>query len=301
MTSPFKRDPATDSDASGLYRAMATIRQFEEMLLELFDEGRLSGTTHTCIGQEANSVGVVSALRPGDHLFGNHRSHGHYLAATADIRGLLAELMGRPEGVCKGVGGSQHLCAPGFKTNGVLASTLAPAAGIAWAKKLAGNDNVSVAFIGDGALGQGIVYETLNIAALWALPLLIVVENNLWAQSTPIDQHLAGSIGDRFQAFGIAATELKTTDVVEIAEASASLLQTMRTNPQPLALIVECYRFSHHSINDDHRPPEEIARHRATDPLVVHGCRLTAERRQQIESEIKRELEQALADLESDE
>jgi acetoin:2,6-dichlorophenolindophenol oxidoreductase subunit alpha len=280
-----------------LYRAMLGIRRFEEALLELFQEGKLSGTTHTCIGQEANCVGVVSALRDTDHIFGNHRSHGHYLAKTDDAKGLLAELMGKPSGICGGLGGSQHLCAPGFKTSGILGSTLAPAAGIAWAKKMEDRGDVSVVFVGDGALGQGIVYETLNMAALWALPLLIVVENNLWAQSTPLDQHLAGSIGDRFRAFGIDTCELNTTDVVEINEATVSLLQQMRAEPAPRALVIECYRFAHHSINDDSRPQKENDSRRAMDPLLVHGSRFTEELKLDIASQVDTHLAHVLATL----
>jgi TPP-dependent pyruvate/acetoin dehydrogenase alpha subunit len=142
-----------------LYRRMRFIRRFEERLLELFESGLLNGTTHACIGQEADSVGVIEHLREEDHIFSNHRCHGHYLARTGDARGLLAEIMGRPEGVCSGIGGSQHLSAPGFKSNGIQGGIVPAAAGIALANQLSGSDAISVVFIGDGTLGEGIVYE----------------------------------------------------------------------------------------------------------------------------------------------
>ena len=149
-------------DSLSLYQKMYFIRRFEERLLDLFEEGILNGTTHACIGQEADCVGVVEALESNDHIFSNHRCHGHYLAKTGDARGLLAEIMGLPSGICGGVGGSQHICTDGFKSNGILGGTVAASAGIGLSMKLKQNDAVSVVFVGDGALGEGIVYETLN-------------------------------------------------------------------------------------------------------------------------------------------
>ena len=138
------------------YRRLRFIRRFEETLLALFDEGLLNGTTHCCIGQEADSVGVVEHLEQGDHIFSNHRCHGHYLARTGDARGLLLEIMGHAEGVCGGIGGSQHICAPGFKSNGIQGGILPTAAGIALAERLRQSDRVSAVFIGDGTLGEAI-------------------------------------------------------------------------------------------------------------------------------------------------
>src|SRR3954465_7577416 len=170
-----------------LYRRMRFIRRFEEILLALFEEGVLNGTTHACIGQEADAVAVTEHLTAGDHIFSNHRCHGHYLAHSGDALGLMAEIMGKEAGVCRGMGGSQHICAPGFKSNGVQGGIVPAAAGIAMANQLSGNDAVSVVFIGDGTLGEGVVYETLNLASLWRLPLLVVCEDNRWAQSTIIE------------------------------------------------------------------------------------------------------------------
>ena len=178
--------------AERLYWRMRFIRRFEETLLALFEKGLLNGTTHACIGQEADAVAIVEHLRDGDHVFSNHRCHGHFLAWTGDALGLLAEIMGKPEGVCGGIGGSQHLCAPGFKSNGIQGGIVPTAAGIALAEQLDGDGGLSVVFIGDGTLGEGVVYETLNLASLWQLPLLLVLEDNGWSQSTPTSVNLAG-------------------------------------------------------------------------------------------------------------
>ena len=182
------------TDLARLYGRMVLIRRFEESLLELFSLGKLAGTTHTYIGQEANAVGVIDHLERGrDVIVSNHRCHGHYLAFTDDVDGLLGEVMGKASGVCGGKGGSQHLCNDGFYSNGVLGSTMPVATGMALAERERGCGAVTtVAFIGDGTLGQGVVYESLNIASRWGLPLLVVVENNYYAQSTPSHLTLAG-------------------------------------------------------------------------------------------------------------
>jgi acetoin:2,6-dichlorophenolindophenol oxidoreductase subunit alpha len=281
-----------DDRDTRLFRHLAFIRCFEQTLLELFDQGELVGTTHCSIGQEADAVGVIEHLRPTDHVFSNHRGHGHYLAKTGDALGLLAEIMGSELGVCGGRGGSQHVCAPDFKSNGVLGGTLPAAAGIALAAQLSGTDDISVVFVGDGALGEGAVYETLNLASLWRLPLLVVCEDNAWAQSTPIAHNLAGSIAARFEAFAIPVRELDTTDVREISEAaSAEVAATRATGPR--CLLLHTYRLCHHSKNDDNRPDDEVRARWALDPLVVHGRRLDGSARRAIE----REVADAMADV----
>lgn len=257
-----------------LYRRMRFIRRFEETLLAFFEEGVLNGTTHACIGQEADAIGVVEHLRPGDHLFSNHRCHGHFLAWTGDAFGLLAEIMGKPQGVCAGIGGSQHLCAPGFKSNGVQGGIVPAAAGIAMAEQLRESDALSVVFLGDGTLGEGTVYETLNLAALWQLPLLFVVEDNGWSQSTPSRLNLAGDMAARFTAFGLPVVEVDTTDVVDIEAAAGEVIGGCRDRHGPGALVIHTYRLCHHSKNDDNRPVEEVQSRWAYDPLVVHGRRL---------------------------
>jgi TPP-dependent pyruvate/acetoin dehydrogenase alpha subunit len=265
-----------EAKALRLYRRMFLIRRFEETLLELFSEGVLNGTTHCCIGQEANAVGVLEHLTPQDHVFSNHRCHGHYLAHTGDVFGLLAEIMGKAAGVCGGIGGSQHIGAPGFKSNGIQGGIVPAAAGIALAQKLRGGDRVSLVFIGDGTLGEGVVYETLNLAALWQLPLWIVLENNGWAQSTPLAHNLAGNMAARFAAFGIPVEELDSTDVEAIEQLAARTLAELRRARGPRATVLHTYRLCHHSKSDDNRPAQEVAGRWEREPLGIHAARLPA-------------------------
>jgi acetoin:2,6-dichlorophenolindophenol oxidoreductase subunit alpha len=285
--------PGETRDAR-LYRRMRFIRRFEETLLALFDAGLLNGTTHACIGQEADAVGVVENLREGDHLFSNHRCHGHFLAWTGDAFGLLAEIMGKPAGLCAGIGGSQHICAPGFKSNGVQGGIVPAAAGIALAEQLRGTDGLSVVFLGDGTLGEGIVYETLNLAALWQLPLLFVLEDNGWSQSTPSSLNLAGQIAARFTAFGLPVLEVDTTDVLEVATAAGEAVSECRARRGPGVLVIHTYRLCHHSKNDDNRPVEEVRARWASDPLAVQGSRLAMAELEAIDAEVEAALEECV-------
>ena len=141
------------------------IRSVEQRLLKLFSEGKLFGTVHTCIGQEWTGVAVAESLKEGDLIFSNHRCHGHYLARTGDVEGLIAEIMGKQSGMCAGRGGSQHICSNGFFSNGIQGGITPVAGGLAFAQRLRGANNITVVFIGDGTLGEGVVYETMNIAS----------------------------------------------------------------------------------------------------------------------------------------
>ncbi len=280
-----------DSPVQRRYRSMRSIRRFEERLLELFDQGLLRGTTHCAIGQEANAVGVLEHLSPEDHVFSNHRCHGHYLATCQDVLGLLTEIMGLPQGLCGGIGGSQHLHRENFQSNGVLGGTLATASGIAWAQQLDSSSGISIVFLGDGALAEGIIYESLNIARLWQLPLLIVVEDNAWSQSTPKSLNRAGTIPGRFAAFDIPCTAIETTDVDEIYQAAGECFTAVRSGSGPQALVIDTYRLCHHSKNDDHRPKEEVEARKALDPLRIYQEKLTADAAQTIYREVETALE----------
>ncbi len=290
----FAGTPEETREAT-FYRCMLAIRRFEETLLGLFDEGLLNGTTHCCIGQEANCVAVMEHLREEDHVFSNHRCHGHYLARTWDALGLLAEIMGKEAGICGGLGGSQHICAPGFKSNGVQGGIVPVAAGIALAKSLRSSDSLSVVFIGDGTLGEGVVYETLNIASLWKLPLLIVCENNEWSQSTPRQSNMWGEAQGRFAAFGLPVHEIATTDVLQIDQAAKDAVAAARKTSGPRAFVIHTYRLCHHSKNDDNRPPEEVEGRWKEEPLVVHGERIPIEVRESIRQEVDQAIEELVS------
>lgn len=277
-----------------LYRTLYLIRRFEETVLEEFPRGRFYGTTHTYIGQEADAVGVLSSIQPVDIVVSNHRCHGHFLAYGGDTRALFAELMGRKTGVCGGRGGSQHLHWKNFYTNGILGGTIPIATGMALAEKYKGNQVITVNFLGDGAFGEGVVYESLNMAALWKAQILYVVENNHIAQSTPIELNLAGKIAKRFAAFDIPCHELTTSDVLEIRDIAKVLIQEVRTKSEPHALILNTHRFGPHSKGDDTRDLNTIDTMRHTfDPVKIHGLRLTDETRQEIEYEVDQHLRNA--------
>jgi TPP-dependent pyruvate/acetoin dehydrogenase alpha subunit len=273
---------------------MRFIRRFELTVLELFESGLLNGTTHACIGQEADAVAIVEHLGDRDHMFSNHRCHGHFLARTGNALGLIAEIMGKPEGVCGGVGGSQHLCAPGFMSNGVQGGIVPNAAGIALAKQLDGGVGLSVVFIGDGTLGEGVTYEALNVASLWKLRLVVVLEDNGWAQSTPASANLAGSIRDRFAAFGLPVFEIDSTDVEELDAFAGRALAQARKKEEPVAIVIHTYRLCHHSKNDDNRPAGEVAARWDLDPVEIHGRRLGVSARAAIDAEVESALQDVI-------
>ena len=179
------------------------IRAVEEAFLELFSQGKLNGTVHTCIGQEFSALAFAGQLQSTDFIFSNHRCHGHYLAFTKDYEGLIAELMGKRTGMCAGIGSSQHICKHNFYSNGIQGGIVPVATGLALANKLRANNQIGLVFIGEGTLGEGVVYESFNIAAKMKIPIIFVCENNFYSQSTAQELVLAGDIIQRAQAFGI--------------------------------------------------------------------------------------------------
>ena len=254
---------------SELYKKMLLIRYFEERVLKLFEQGKLFGTTHAYIGQEANAVGVITNLSKKDTVVSNHRCHGHYITHKQNPYALLCEMMGKNDGLCAGRGGSQHICDEGFFSNGVQGGTMPLAAGLAFSEKYKKTNNIIVVFIGDGTLGEGVLYETLNIASKWELPILIVVENNRYALSTKIEYTLAGKIPDRFTAFGIETEEIETFNVNEISDVSVGLIKKVRKTKRPHCLIINTYRFASHSKSDDGRDQNEVEKWKVNDPLKI--------------------------------
>ncbi|MFZ4594122.1 MAG: thiamine pyrophosphate-dependent dehydrogenase E1 component subunit alpha [Verrucomicrobiaceae bacterium] len=248
---------------------MLTIREVEQLLLRLFSMGLVRGTVHTCLGQEACAVGVIKALDPArDTVCSNHRGHGHFVAWTDNVRGLLAEVMGMDEGVCGGKGGSQHLYATNFYSNGILGGMAPVATGMAFAAKTAAQGGISAIFAGDGAMAEGMIYESLNIAALWKLPLLLVIEHNQYAQSTHWSAEHAGQLEDRPAAFGILVTVVDGNDVDAVFKATSQAVAAMRATPGPRCLLLKTYRMGPHSKGDDLRSTEELEASKSGDPLV---------------------------------
>lgn len=264
-------------DHLALYKTMLLIRRFEERMLSEFTTGKLVGTTHAYIGQEADSTGIFSVTDPEDVVFSNHRCHGHFLAYGGEPYRLAAELMGRTSGLVGGRGGSQHIHWRNFYSNGIQGGIVPVATGMALAEKIRSTGKIALVFIGDGTLGEGALYEGLNIAALWKLPLLFILEDNRYAQTTPVEKGVAGSMSGRFAAFGIPVWERETTDVLDIRTAADETVRSVRSGSGPACLILHTHRFSAHSKGDDSRTPEELARIRLFDPLTIHGARLTSE------------------------
>jgi TPP-dependent pyruvate/acetoin dehydrogenase alpha subunit len=283
-----------------LYKNMLMIRRFEERLLKEFSSGKIVGTTHTYIGQEADAVGIFSCTDMDDIVFSNHRCHGHFLAYGGDPYKLAAEMMGRATGLVGGRGGSQHIQWRNFYSNGIQGGIVPVATGMALAEKILTTGKIVLIFLGDGTLGEGVLYESLNIAALWKLPILFVLENNRYAQTTPVDKGVAGSMTGRFKAFGIPVWERDSTDVLEIKSAAEEGVSTVRSGTGPVGLILHTYRFSAHSKGDDPRSNEELNAIHQYDPLKIHGKRLSTPDLEKAESEVFGIINDAFIRAESD-
>lgn len=270
------------------YRRMFLIREFEESLPRLYREGIISGTGHLCLGQEAGTVAISAALEETDVVFSNHRGHGHFLALTGDAPGLLRELMGRSDGPCGGKGGSQHLCLPRrFFSNGILGGMIPCATGYALAQQAAGTGAIVVAFLGDGALGEGVVYESFNLASLWRLPILFVIEDNGYSQSTPKARNLAGQISSRLEAFGIQTQTVASTDFLRLWSSVERSVGQVRSGAGPCCLIFEAPRLCGHSVNSGEFAGEsELVRLRKQDPLPLMRSKLPEESASQVEAEV---------------
>jgi 2-oxoisovalerate dehydrogenase E1 component len=256
--------------SSAVFEQAYLLRTVEQELLGLFAAGKLAGTTHTCIGQEMAAIALASALdRRRDVIVSNHRCHGHYLAWTGDVDGLIAEVLGKDTGVCAGLGGSQHLCAEGFFSNGIQGGIVPVAAGLAFAKKLERRGGIAAVCIGDGTLGEGVIYETFNMAAKWRLPLLVVLENNRYAQSTAQEETLAGDICARAAAFGIRTYHADTWRHEALSERLHEAARQVRGDSAPAFVRIDTYRLAAHSKGDDDRSHDEIAAYTRRDPLNV--------------------------------
>lgn len=263
MTVPSAVEPALRPTSSETLEKLLLIRHFEDLLLSLFAAGKLNGTTHTCLGQEYIPVAVMPLLREDDFVFSNHRGHGHYLARFDDPAGLLAEIMGREGAVCRGVGGSQHIKRGRYFSTGVQGESLPVAVGAALQLKREGRGGLAVPFIGDGTWGQGAVYEALNMASLWRVPLVVVVENNHIAQTTHRTQNMAGSIEARVRAFEIEYSRCTGHDVEALRAQVAPIFERARRDSSPAVIEFETQRLGSHSKGDDTRDADMVAAMRA--------------------------------------
>jgi len=264
---------------------MYLIRKFENLILDLFSKGEIGGTTHTYMGQEAIAVGIINNLTNNDTLISSHRCHGHYLTYTDDLEGLLAEIMGKKEGICGGRGGSQHLHKGNFYSNGVQGNMFPVAAGMALANKRTGDDLV-VIFIGDGTFGQGVIYETLNICSVLKIPLLVIVENNYYAQYTSINDNFGGTFKKRIESFDISFGEMSTNDVELIYKRFSTLIPSLRINKIPHVELINTYRLGPHSKGDDFRDTKELRQWEKKDPILLIEKNIHIQTIEKIKNEI---------------
>lgn len=283
------------------YKKMLEIRCFEEKILELFGENKLSGTTHTYIGQEAIAVAVMNNISDEDKIFSNHRCHGHYLAYGGPKEKLLAEIMSKQGGMCEGRGGSQHIQYRNFYSNGIQGGIVPNAMGMAWAEKLNDTNNIVVVFLGDGTLGQGVVYEAFNMAKLYEVPILFVVEDNKYAMSTKIEEGISGSMIGRTEAFGIKGAEVESNDVEVLEDCFKEAINYVRNEKQPFCQVVHTYRLSAHSKGDDYRDKDEIAVYKKKDPIVLAEQKIMDEAYiEKCKTDVKEEIERMVTKVECD-
>ena len=271
----IRRDPRNPDQAGDVLRSMWTIRRFEEGLEELFSRGLLHGTMHLSIGQEAVAEGVCSALADGDMITSTHRGHGHTLAHGADPELMLAELMMKDTGYCRGRGGSMHIAdvANGnLGANGIVAGSMTIATGAALTQVMRKTNKVVACFFGDGAANEGSFHEAINLAAVWDLPVLFVCENNQYGMSMSQDKSTAGgSVAGRASAYGIPGVEVDGNDVLKVHDAAAELAERARGGAGPAILEAVTYRYRGHSKSDRnlYRTQEEIEEWRSSkDPLA---------------------------------
>jgi len=251
---------ATESKGSEWLRTMIRIRLFEESLADLYRRGLLVGVVHLSVGQEATAVGVCSALRSGDQITSTHRGHHHMLARGLDPQRMYAEILGRAGGYCGGKGGSMHVSAPSegaVGANGIVGGGIPHAVGLAFAAKQLGRDAIAVAFFGDGAANQGVLFESLNLAALWQAPVVFVCENNGYTEFTPTDAVTSGeSIAARAAAFDIPACTVDGDDVAEVYEAARTAIEQARAGGGPSFVESRTHRRrGHHEGEESYARP----------------------------------------------
>jgi 2-oxoisovalerate dehydrogenase E1 component len=286
-----------NAEVLGLYRGMQRIRAFEEQVIKLFKAGEFSGFLHTGIGQEGVAVGVCSVLRPTDWITATHRSHGHLLAKGVPMGPLLAEIYGKTNGICGGVAGHVHMADLSRHVvggNGVLGQNQPIAGGVALGLKLKKTDDVVVSFFGDGTANEGAVHEAMNLAAVWALPVLFLCERNEFAELSPFEsQFRIKSIAERAAAYGFTGYTVDGTDVEAVRALMTRVLDVMRAGGGPALIEAKVVRWHGHYEGDAQQYRDRDLKASA-DPLAVladrHPADLTASRRQEI-------LESAVAEV----
>lgn len=282
VSSPPKPPPSAELRCE-LFAVMALIRAFETRVSELYRDGDIPGFVHTSLGQEGVAAGVGVALRDGDYLATTHRGHGHCLAKGVDVYGMMAELFARADGLCRGKGGSMHVADPAhgvIGANAIVGASLPLAIGAGLSSKLLRQERVAVAFFGEGAVNQGSFHESVNLAAIWNLPVIFVCENNIYAEfSDSRRMTRVPCVADRAAAYGIEAHTLDGNDAEVVHAATEEAAATCRDGRGPVLLEAETYRWHGHYEGDSqpYKPEDEITAWRERDPLSVCGDRLLAD------------------------
>src|SRR2546425_8452321 len=236
-----------------MYRQMAKIRAFEEQVNELYKGAKMPGLAHLYVGEEGVAVGVCEALRRDDFITSTHRGHGHCLAKGARVDRMFAELLGREPGYCRGKGGSMHIAdqdTGNLGANAIVGGSAGIASGAAMSIKMRGSDQVAVCFFGDGALGQGMLYEVMNMASLWKFPVIYVCENNQYNEYTPNSETTAGEMSARARAFGILTEEVDGQDIRAVYDTASRLVERARRGEGPAFMLCHTYRFFGHHVGD---------------------------------------------------
>jgi len=281
-TQEFMNPPLSNATLLEMQRRMLRIRRFDERASKMVKRGQIPGTVHTSIGQEAQVVGACMALGPQDYMSGNHRSHGHPIGKGSLLGPLMAELVGKATGICKGKGGSLHLAdfaVGSLGESGIVGSSIPIAAGAGLSAKVLGNGRVALAFFGDGAANQGCLYESMNLASVWKLPVIFLCENNQYALSTPAHTVTAGRIADRAAGFGMPGVRVENgQEVLAVYEAVAAAVERARSGQGPTLVEVITYRFNEHSeglrIATDYRDPGEREQWLKSDPVALFRAEL---------------------------
>jgi pyruvate dehydrogenase E1 component alpha subunit len=308
--SPKKKDLTLVDNEQWLhmYQQMCKIRAFEENANELYLSAKMPGLTHLYIGEEAIAVGVCETLRQDDYITSTHRGHGHCLAKGAAVDRMFAELLGKEAGYCRGKGGSMHIADQergNLGANAIVGGSAGIATGAAMSIKMRGTDQVAVCFFGEGALGQGLLYEVMNMAQLWKYPVIYVCENNLYNEYTHCSETTAGSMLDRPKAFGIHSVEVNGQDVREVYATMTQLVDRTRAGEGPAFLLGHTYRYRGHHVGDINREyyrSKEEEQHWMTerDPLKILSDWLIQENLaeaqlfDQIQNEVYSEVEAAV-------
>jgi acetoin:2,6-dichlorophenolindophenol oxidoreductase subunit alpha len=289
------------------YRQMVAIRLFEEQVNDLYTRAIMPGLAHLYIGEEAVAVGICEALRRDDYVTSTHRGHGHCLAKGAAPDRMFAELLGKEAGYCKGKGGSMHIADPdtgNLGANAIVGGSAGIATGAAFSAKRLGNGRVVVCFFGEGALGQGVLYEVMNLAALWKLPVIYVCENNMYNEYTHYSETTAGEILARPVSFGVPSSSVDGQDVRAVNAEATKLIERARKGEGPSFLMANTYRYRGHHVGDMNREYrtklEEQKWMTERDPIIILTNWLLAEKHadsaqlENIQKEVRTEIERAV-------